>query len=370
MFKKYFLYLKKTDWQLTLAVVLLVASGLMALYSIESAGEDANLQNFYKQLIFFGIGIILLGFFSILDYRYLRTYSFVLLAIGIASLLAVIFFGTTVRGTRGWFVLFGDQALQPVEFIKIIMIIALSKLFTGWRAEVSTVRHLAYIFVAAIPLIALVLLQPDFGSAIILSSILLGMLTLVRMKRIYLVWIIVLIITVSVFSWFFVLQDYQKDRVLTLFDSSRDPYGSGYNIKQSIIAVGSGNLLGRGLGLGPQSRLDFLPAQETDFIFAVIAEGRGMVGVSLLLLFFSILIFRLLRIARLSHDDFAIFTACGIAIYFVMQGVLNIGMNIGLLPVAGVPLPFVSYGGSSLIASFIAIGIVQSIYIRNRGPLP
>jgi len=152
---------------------------------------------------------------------------------------------------------------------------------------------------------------------------------------------------------------------LTFFDPSRDPWGSGYNIKQSIIAVGSGNILGRGLSLGPQSRLNFLPAQETDFIFAVIAEELGFVGVSIVLALFIFLIYRLIKIAQLARDDFGIFLVCGIVIYLVVQSVVNIGMNIGILPIAGVPLPLLSYGGSSLLISFIAIGIVQSVYIRH-----
>lgn len=365
MLKKYLFYLKKLDWSLNSVILFLVAFGLMALYSIESAVQDSDFVNLKKQLIFFVVGFILLIVFSMIDYRHLQTYSIVILIIGIALLITVLIFGTTVRGTRGWFMLFGEQGFQPVELVKIILIIGLSKFIAGWRTEVQTIKHLLILFAVTIPLIVLVLLQPDFGSAVILTAIFLGMLVFSKVKRSYVIGISLLLIILVAISWTFVLQDYQKDRVLTFIDPGRDPYGSGYNIKQSIIAVGSGNIVGRGLGLGPQSRLNFLPAQETDFIYAVIAEELGFVGSSLLILSFVWLSYRLIRIARLIRDDFGIFVVSGILFYITAQGILNIGMNIGLLPIAGVPLPFVSYGGSSLISSFIAIGIVQSVYIRH-----
>ena len=161
-------------------------------------------------------------------------------------------------------------------------------------------------------------------------------------------------------------EDYQKERITTFLNPAHDPYGSGYNITQSIIAIGSGNLFGRGLGLGPQSRLDFLPVQETDFIFAVIAEEPGLIGSTLVLICIGFLLYRIIRVARFAQDDFGAFLACGIGIYLIVQSILNIGMNIGVLPVAGVPLPFLSYGGSSLLVSFLTIGIVQSVYIRSK----
>ncbi|MFA5134482.1 MAG: rod shape-determining protein RodA [Patescibacteria group bacterium] len=365
MVKKLLLYLRKSDWPLSSVVLFLVAFGLMALYSIESAVQDPQFANLQKQLIFLAVGIVFLAVFSMIDYRHLQTYSIVLLVFGALLLASVLFFGTTVRGTRGWFTLFGGQGFQPVELIKLILIIGLSKFFADWRTEVQTIKQLVILFAVAIPLIALVLLQPDFGSAVILAAIFLGMLVFSKVKRSYVIGIGLLLIVLVGFSWAFLLQDYQKDRILTFMDPGRDPYKSGYNIKQSIIAVGSGSIFGRGLGLGPQSRLNFLPAQETDFIFAVIAEELGFVGSSLLILSYVWLIYRLVRIARLIRDDFGIFVVTGILIYITAQGILNIGMNIGLLPIAGVPLPFVSYGGSSMISSFIAVGIVQSVYIRH-----
>ena len=246
------------------------------------------------------------------------------------------------------------------------MVIVLSKLLVDWKGELYRRRYFIIYSAVASFLIILVLLQPDIGSALILVSIFLGMLFFAKVKRSYVIFIIILLIVVIAASWLFVLKDYQKERVLTFFDPSRDPWGSGYNITQSIIAVGSGNLFGRGLGLGPQSRLDFLPAQETDFIFAVIAEELGFVGSILIVAFFIFLLYRLIKIGKLARDDFGLFVASGIALYIFIQTFINIGMNIGLVPIAGVPLPLMSYGGSSLLTSLAAIGILQSIFIRHR----
>lgn len=364
MFRKYYYLLRKSDWMLSLIALFLVGFGMMALYSIESTGDEANFLNFKKQLIFFGVGIILMIFFSLLDYRYLRTYAIVFFVLGIIILITVLILGTTIRGTKGWIYFFGEQGFQPVELVKIFMIIILAKKFSDWRSEIINKKSLITIFALASPLIILVFLQPDFGSAIILTAIFIGMLLLTKIKKSYVIFLAVSFTILIIMSWLFVLQDYQKDRILTFLNPEHDPWGSGYNIKQSIIAVGSGNLFGRGLSLGPQSHLNFLPVQETDFIFSVIAEELGFIGSFLLIIFITLIIYRLVRIARLARDDFGIFVVSGIFIYIFVQSVLNIGMNIGILPVTGVPLPFVSYGGSSLIVSFTVLGIAQSIWIR------
>lgn len=365
MFKKYLYYLRKSDWLLSLIAIFLVAFGMMAIYSIEATSQDPDFVNFKKQLIFFGVGCLLLIFFSLMDYRYLKTYSLILLVFGLIILFAVLLVGTTIKGTKGWLFLFGEQGFQPVEVIKIIMIIVLAKYFADFRAKVTRIKNLLIVLAVSFSLIILVFLQPDFGSAFILITIFLGMLLMTKIKKSYLFWIALILLAAVIAGWLFVLQDYQKDRVLTFLNPERDPWGSGYSIKQSIIAVGSGQFFGRGLLLGPQSRLDFLPVQETDFIFAVIAEELGFFGATLLLIFIFVMVYRLLRICRLARYDFGLFLVSGIIIYFVAQSVLNIGMNIGVLPIAGVPLPLVSYGGSSLITSFIALGIAQSIYIRH-----
>jgi len=167
-------------------------------------------------------------------------------------------------------------------------------------------------------------------------------------------------------SWFFFLEDYQRDRIITFLQPNRDPLGQGYNITQSIIAVGSGQFWGRGLSLGPQSRLNFLPAKETDFIFSVIAEALGFVGSFFVIALFGLLFWRIVKIMRKSQDDFGIFLTWGVLLMIVVQVFINIGMNLGLAPVAGLPLPFISAGGSSLLVNLMAIGILQSIYLRQK----
>ncbi|MBI5037915.1 MAG: rod shape-determining protein RodA [Candidatus Kerfeldbacteria bacterium] len=359
--------LKKADWPLYLVVIFLVALGIVGIYSVEVTADQPTYTLVIRQSIFAIAGCLLMIAFSVIDYRRLRGWTWVLYGASIMLLLGVLLFGTTIRGTKGWFMLYGDLGFQPVELIKVFVIILLGKLLYDWRGEIASARKLLYLVGLIGVLIGLVLAQPDFGSSFIIAATVLGLLVIVKMPRRYLAWIGVFLLIIMVVGWQFVLRDYQKERILTFIDPDRDPYGSGYNIKQSIIAVGSGNFLGRGLALGPQSRLNFLPVQETDFIYAVIAEQLGFVGASLILGLCVALVYRLIRIARRARDDFGLFMIMGTVIYFMFQALMNIGMNIGLLPIAGVPLPLVSYGGSSLVVSLLLIGLAQSVQIHNTG---
>ena len=365
MFKKYFYYLSKSDWWLTSSAFFLSLLGLTAIYSIE-AGSNVEFTNFKKQIIFFAIGLALVIIFSLIDFRLIRSSGIFIYISGLVILTLVLLLGRTVKGTKGWLFIFGEQGFQPVELAKIALIVILSKLLADNQSDIREWKNLFKISLVALPLIVLVFLQPDFGSAFILLIVFLGMILMAKIPRTFILVLVVAIVALSLFSWFFVLRDYQKNRIMTFIDPDRDPYGSGYNIKQSIIATGSGGLFGRGLSLGPQSRLEFLPAQETDFIFAVLAEELGLVGATLLIGSIFILLYRMLLAMRSSRDDFGTFVLIGGILYFFCQSLLNIGMNIGLLPIAGVPLPLVSYGGSSLIASFIIIGLLQSVIIRQR----
>ncbi|MFH0804656.1 MAG: FtsW/RodA/SpoVE family cell cycle protein, partial [Patescibacteria group bacterium] len=365
MFRKYLALLQKSDWLLTVAAIFLVAFGLVASYSIQAANSDSHLLNFKKQIIFFVVGLVVLIVLSVVDYRYLRTFSGVLYAVGSLLLVVALVLGTVIHGTRGWIYFFGTQGFQPVELVKVVMVVAVSTLLARWGGEVGTPRRLLLLTAAAGTLVGLVLLQPDFGSAFILFVIFFGLLLLGRLRRSYLVFITLGLLAVVITSWFLVLRPYQRDRILTFVNPSRDPYGSGYNIKQSIIAVGSGKFFGRGLSLGPQSRLNFLPAQETDFVFAVVAEELGFLGAGLLIGVIVLLVYRLHRVGQQSRDSFGTYLVSGTVIYLAAQSLLNIGMNVGLVPIAGVPLPLVSYGGSSLIASLAMLGIAQSVQIRQ-----
>jgi rod shape determining protein RodA len=214
---------------------------------------------------------------------------------------------------------------------------------------------------------ALVLLQPDLGSVLILFMTWIVMVWLAGLNKRYLYFIFLILIAVSAFSWFFVLAPYQKDRVLNFIDSSRDPLDAGYNVRQSIIAVGSGGLIGRGLGLGTQSQLHFLPETQADFIFASLAEEFGFIGCIFILILYGLFFFRFYRAVRISRDNFSQLLTAGFLSIFFFQVAVNIGMSLGLLPVTGLPLPFISSGGSFLIMSFIMLGIVESLIIRNKG---
>lgn len=365
MFKKYLLLFKKLDPILLIITLFLVFFGLAAIYSSNAAQENPDFLNFKKQLIFCGFGLLFLLFFSFLDYRYLKSYGLIIYIVGLILLTLVLLFGKVIRGTRGWFFIFG-QTFQPVEIAKIILLIVLSKYLAQWKAELYKLKNIILTFLFVGLMVLFVLFQPDFGSAIIFLLGYLFLLIILKIKKSYILLLIFIILVVTTITWFFILKDYQKDRIAVFFNPSSDPLGRGYNVKQSIIAVGSGQLFGRGLGLGPQSRLNFLPLQQTDFIFAVIAEELGFLGSILVLCFFIIFFMRVFKLIREARDDFAVILASSIAILFFIQTFVNIGMNIGILPVTGIPLPLVSYGGSSLIASMIAVGILESIYIRRK----
>lgn len=360
MFNRILFYLKRQDWLLTSLVVLLVCVGLLAIYSTSFSSEDQNTDVFYKQLIFAVIGLFLMFGISIIDYRFFRVYANLLYIIGGLLLVSVLIFGTEIRGTTGW-IFFGDYGFQPVEFVKILLIILLAKYFAQTGQDFHRPKHYIVSGGLTVAYMFLVFLQPDFGSALVYFTVWLGLLFLLNVKRSYIIIILIAVAIVFSLGWNFMIEDYQKERITTFLYPNRDPLKTGYNITQSIVAVGSGQLWGRGLGLGSQSQLKFLPEHQTDFIYAVIAEELGLVGASLVLILFGVLFFRLLKLARQSNDDFSIFLISGIIIMLFFQVIINIGMNMGLAPVVGIPLPFVSAGGSSLLASLISIGLIQGI---------
>jgi rod shape determining protein RodA len=353
----------KFDWVLTIAIFLLLTVGLVTLYSIHSVEDVSQFNHFGKQLISVGIGFALMLFFSLYDYRVLNSYSTKLYFGIIAILIILIMWGSTVRGTTGW-IGFGQFNIQPVEITKLIMIIFLASFLSKKKTQLSViVRTVASIVLVAIP-VFLILKQPDFGSAAVIIGIWLGMLFVsgINKKVFFGLFLAGLLIVSS--SWF-VLKDYQKERLINFVSPEQDPRGSGYNVIQSIVAVGSGGMWGKGLGHGSQSQLNFLPEKHTDFIFAVFAEEFGFSGALVIIAIFGILIYRIKEAARLARDNFGYLLAVGISMMFFLQILVNIGMNIGVAPVAGVPLPLLSYGGSSMISILASLGIIQSIYIRR-----
>jgi len=356
--------LRRLDWSLLAATILLAAFGLAALYSVTINVDQPDYGRLIRQAAFALFGIVCLVLLAASDYRIFKTYSWVLYGFGVVLLIVLYIFSEPIRGTRGWLVFFG-QTFQPVEIVRIILVIALSRLLADRIGRWQPLKTIFLSAALAAIYVALVLIQPEFGYAVIMLMVWLGLLLFTRLPRWQIVLIILGIILIGIFSWFLILRDYQKDRILTFVGVNQDQQGARYNVTQSVVAIGSGRWFGRGLGLGPQSQLNFLPEQSTDFIFAVIAEELGYLGSMLVLGTFALLFYRIYRAIRLSRDVFTTLLLTGFLYLLFIQMFINIGMNLGLLPVTGVPLPFVSYGGSALVSNLIIIGIIESIIIRQ-----
>jgi rod shape determining protein RodA len=268
-------------------------------------------------------------------------------------------------GARSWFSL-GLFSFQPTDPTKLILIALLAKYFSRRHIEIANVRHIIVSgFYAAAPAL-LVLLQPDLGTAVILGSIWFGMVLVSGIPKRHLGAVIVLGIVAATALWFGGLHDYQRARILAFVNPAADIHGSGYNAYQATIAVGSGGWLGKGIGYGTQSKLRFLPQYETDFIFAAFAEEWGFVGVALVLILYALLLLRLLEIARRSETNFDAFFTIGVLILIAAHVFIHAGINVGLLPVTGTTIPFMSYGGSHLVIEFAALGVVASLARYGR----
>ncbi len=347
------------DWVLFSAVTLLLAIGLSAIYSVDlSRGQ--TLYYFHRQLISAAIGFLVLFLASLMHYTFFRSAAKAIYIFSLAMLFAVMIFGTAIRGTRGWFAIAGFS-FEPVELAKIgiILLLAYIVYHFGRRFE----RPLFFVGTGLVTglLMVLVILQPDLGSALIIGAIWFGIMLLVGVRKLYIGGLVLGAAVVAVVAWFFLLHPYQKDRILMFIDPQRDPLGSGYNSIQATIAVGAGGLWGRGLGFGSQSQLRFLPEAQTDFIFTVIAEELGLAGVAAMLILYVVVFWRLIKLVKQAPDDFAAVALSGITILFFAQMVVNVGANSGLLPITGVTLPFISYGGSSLVINLFLVGVAESM---------
>ncbi len=358
-------YLKKFDWILFFSVFLLIFLGLSAIYGVNLGSEDLDFVNFKKQVIFVIVGTGVLFGVSLLDYRIFQNYSRFLYVMGFILLVTVLFLGQEIRGTKGWFV-FGPLYFQPVELVKIIGIIFIARYFTEWARFMNCFRHILISGIGVFIFVFLVLLQPEFGSAIVMFFIWFFMILIVGIRKTHLIFMLVVFLVMGSFMWLFFLKDYQKDRLTTFLKPMEDPLGKGYNITQSMIAVGGGGWIGEGLGSGSQTRLKFLPESQTDFIFAVLAEELGFLGVGLILFLFALIFYRIARVARRVEDDFALFLVLSIMVALAIQVTVNVGMNVGVMPVTGISLPFISYGGSYLIVSLAMIGMVEGVWVQSR----
>lgn len=358
--------LLKIDPILIFSTFLLLAIGLVVLYSISMfIPSEGSLNIFWRQMMFVFIGIICMFFFAFFDYQILKSKSTLIYFFTLIILVAVLIFGITVRGTAGWIGI-GSFHVQPVEIAKISLIIFLASFISQKKMELGeTGRLIASLILCGIMFI-LVIKQPDFGSAMVLVAIWISMTAVSGISARKIIIIILFSIILSVLGWF-QLQTYQKDRIYGLVKSGVvDPRGSGYNVIQSMISVGSGGLIGKGIGHGSQSQLNFLPEKHTDFIFASIAEELGLLGSFFILVLYFIIFLRMRAIALNAPDNFSFLIVVGTMSMFFVQIFENIGMNIGIMPVTGIPLPLLSYGGSSLITVLISIGILININSKKE----
>ncbi|MEI7750153.1 MAG: rod shape-determining protein RodA [Candidatus Moraniibacteriota bacterium] len=354
--------LLQTDWLLVLSALFVFGAGLLSLYSISVTGDPWSVSGSYflRQAIFGVIGIVFMICFQFLDYRHIVRYGTHLYFVSIVFLVLVLLFGRTVNGTAGWFSL-GLLRFQPVEGVKIALILFLARFIVAKRSELGEwVRIVASLVLSSL-LIFLVLKQPDLGSALTLAAIWGGIILVSGIRPRHILVLFLTGVAVASAGWFF-LEGYQRDRIETFLHPESDPRGSGYNVLQAMVAVGSGGVSGKGVGYGSQSQLNFLPEKHTDFIFATITEELGLVGAGAILFSYGVFLFRAWRIATQAKDNAGYLIAVGAQVYFAVQIFVNVGMNMGLLPVAGLPAPFLSYGGSSLIASFVMTGLLLSVH--------
>jgi len=351
------------DWILVAVLIPILLAGLFTMNSF--VGDNVFFQ---RQIIWISISFTVFIGLSFVDFKFLRRTGVVtgLYLFASALLLALFITGTVFSGAQSWFN-FGYFAFQPSEFAKLILIILLAKYFSRRHVEIKNIRHILVSGIYAGLIFLLVLFQPDFGSALIIGAIWFGMVVVSGISKKHLALVFTLAVLAVSFFWVFVFEDYQKDRIMTFVHPLEDIRGAGYNAYQSQITVGSGGVLGKGLGYGTQSRLKFLPEYETDFIFAAFSEEWGFVGVMILFLLYGILIWRIIISALGGATNFETFFGIGLAVMFVAHLFVHIGMNIGIMPVTGITIPFMSYGGSHLLVSFTGLGILMGMRKYSRG---
>src|SRR3989338_782764 len=357
--------LSHIDWFLFVAAFSIALLGLATMHSFSA--ENAF---FEKQIIWICLTIPVFFFASLGDYSFLRRTPFVVgCFIFILTLLGLIFaFGAIVKGGQNRFSL-GFFAVQPAEPAKLVLIMVLAKYFSRRHIEIKHYRHILVSGAYAFSVFALIFLQPDLGSGITIVGIWFGMVLVAGISWKHVAILLVTAVIVFTGLWQYGLKPYQKARILTFIHPLADIRGTGYNAYQSTVAVGSGEILGKRIGYGSQRKLQFLPEFQTDFIFAAYAEEWGFFGVLIFLTLFGIVIVRVLSISAHAADNFDTLFAAGVAVYFLTQFIVHVGMNMGLLPITGTTVPFMSYGGSHMLTEFLALGILMGMRRRARPSL-
>ena len=347
--------LKNFDFLLLLSILIIAALGLAVIWSIAP-------EFFVSQLVFLLFGFLVFLLFGFADYRIFKNYSFHLYVSSLVLLILPFVFGQVTRGAIRW-IKIGSFTLQPSEIAKPLLISFFASFLSARHETRDTRQALSLFFLISI--VFLIFKQPDLGSTLVVLAIWVGILVAsgVNMK-----WLVVggLWLVISSPLVWHLLKDYQKARILSFLNPYADPLGTGYNLVQSMIAVGSGRFFGRGLGRGTQSHLYFLPERHTDFIFASLVEEMGVFGGFLFLVFYFALFFRILKVAKTAADDFGFLVCIGVFSFLFFQVFVHLGMNLGLLPITGITLPLVSTGGSSILATMISLGLVESVARERR----
>ncbi len=354
-----------SEWPL---LVIPVALTLIGIVTMHTFGEGASLAP--RQLVWLTVGIVVFMTCATIDMRFIRRTPVILVgyAISIALLVLLLFTTHAVQGAKSWFDL-GIFSLQPTDPIKIVFIALMAKYFSRRHVEIGDFRHIIISGGYAAGLVLLILVEPDLGTAAIFSIVWFGMILVSGISKKHLAIIVTIAVVAAAGLWLFALRDYQRDRIVSFLNPAADIHGAGYNAYQATVAVGSGEMLGKGIGYGTQSKLQFLPEYETDFIFASFSEEWGFVGVILVLILYGILLARLLSIARRSATNFDALFTIGVVLLFTSHIFIHAGINLGILPVTGTTIPFMSYGGSHLIVEFAALGIIASL-ARNGRTVP
>jgi rod shape determining protein RodA len=348
------------DWVLISLVLLNSLLGVMMIYS---SSHYLPGQYHLRQLFWIGVGLAAMFIILLIDYKVLVTYAFYFYGLIVLVLLAMLVFGQFIK--KGSWIQLPFFQVQPSELAKIAVILVLAQVFSEYKKSyVSRTAVLASSALVAVPFL-LVALQPDLGTAISYLPLLLGSLILAGLRRKVLAGMVLLAVLAGVGGWNFYLKDYQKKRLATVVFPGKDPQGSGYHILQSKIAIGSGGFLGKGFKKGTQSQLKFLPARHTDFVFSVIGEEFGFAGAAVVLFIYSVFLLRLFRSAAKSRDRTGVYIIFMVSLMISFQLVVNVAMVSGIFPIVGIPLPLLSYGGSSLLANFIGLGLVLNVKMRR-----
>ena len=351
------------DWYLFVPAILVSLAGLVTMNSF--SGEN---YFFFRQSIWLLVSVVVFFIATTVDWRFLRRTKVLMSVFAAAAviLIALLALGQVTRGTQSWFQ-FGVFAFQPSDPAKLVVILMLSKYFSRRHIEIKNLRHILVSGAYAFFIFLLVFLQPDFGGAMVILGIWLGMVLVSGISKRHLAFVAVLGIITSVVLWMFVFAPYQKARIISFIHPLADVWGAGYNAYQSTVAVGSGEMFGKGIGQGSQSKLRFLPEYETDFIFAAFTEEWGFVGAIILFALCLLLLARIVDNARLAATNFETFFGLGITVLFSIHIAVHAGMNMGVLPVTGITFPFMSYGGSHLVTEWLALGMLSSMKRHSQG---